>query len=234
MSAGVGVARQTPAGMRRRLRVLITSGPTREAIDAVRFISNYSTGYMGAQLAQEALRRGHRVAVISGPSTEALPVRARVIPVESARDMERVLYAQTRRADVIIMAAAVADFYPVRRHREKLSRGKRVALRLRPTPDLLAHLPRRDSQVIVGFALETGRVIERAARKLRDKRADVILAQRARRGTTPFGRHQVEAWVLERMGHITPLGRASKTRVARVLLDKAEALWYGQRGSHQI
>ncbi len=215
----------------RSLRVLISSGPTREPLDPVRFISNYSTGYMGAQLAATALARGHQVTVISGPGTETLPRGARVIRVEQAAQMEAALRRRARQADVIIMAAAVADFRAARPARRKLARKARGAgsrtLALEPTPDIVARLPRRPGQVVVGFALETDRVLARARRKLRAKRLDLVLAQDASR-RAPFGRLPVRAWLLEPGGAAHPLGVAAKSRVARALLDKIEGLWYGQ------
>ena len=215
--------------------MLISSGPTREPIDPVRFLSNYSTGYMGAQLAAEALKRGHRVTVVRGPSAEPLPAGACVIPIEQAREMERALRQEGRWADVIIMAAAVSDFRVARRSSIKLSRRARPALKggagprlnLIANPDIVGRLPRRNGQLLVGFALETHRVVAEAQRKLRDKRLDLLLAQDASRAA-PFGRRKVRAWLLARDGKVTRLGALSKAQVARVLLDKVETLWYGQ------
>jgi len=219
---------------KRALRVLISAGATQEAIDPVRFISNYSTGYMGAQVAAEALRRGHQVRVISGPSLEPIPPGARVVPVVEAREMERALRRYAGRADAVIMAAAVSDFRPARAATTKLRRRAHLTLRLEATPDIIARLPKRKRQLVVGFALEPDHVVLRAAAKLRAKRLDLVVAQRVRPRSplrangisAPFGRHPVEAWLV---GHdaVTKLGRISKADVARVLLDKIEALWYG-------
>lgn len=217
------------------MRILISSGATREPLDPVRFLSNYSTGYMGAQLAAQALARGHRVTVVSGPSLEPLPRGARTIRVEAAREMATALRREAPRADVIIMAAAVSDFTPQRPSRSKLSRRAGLTLRLRATPDLIAQLPRyRPGQVRVGFAVESDAVLGRARRKLHAKRLDLLVAQRLGNGhrrpgkvASPFGRQPVEAWLLAPRETVS-LGRVSKARVARALLDKAEALWYGQ------
>ena len=211
----------------RRRRVLISAGPTREWLDPVRYLSNASTGYLGARLAAEALARGHRVTVVYGPASEPLPRGARVVPVTDSRQMERAMRREARTADAVIMAAAVADFRPAHRSRTKLARRGTVRLRLEATPDIVARLPRRPGQVVAGFALETGRVVPRAGRKLRDKRLDVIVAQDAAAGS-PFGRRPVRAWLLERGGVVTGLGRVGKPVIARALLDKVEALWYVQ------
>ncbi len=212
----------------RRLKIVITSGPTREPIDPVRFLSNYSTGYMGAQLVSCALQRGHRVTVISGPSQEPLPNGARVVRVERADEMDRVLRRRARGADVVIMAAAVSDFRPRRVARAKLQLRATRTLVLEPTLDLIGRLPRRARQVVVGFALETEQVLPRASAKLKAKRLHLLLAQRAQGAGSPFGRRSVQEWVLERTGGGTPLGKRSKAQISRVLLDKVEALWYGQ------
>ena len=211
------------------LRVLIAAGPTREPIDPVRFLSNYSTGYLGAQLATEALGRGHRVTVVLGPAAEPMPRGARVIPVTTAREMAQALRRAAGRADAIIMAAAVCDFRPSRVSAVKLKRRPTLTLALEATPDLIGRLPRRASQVVVGFALESGRVVARATQKLRTKRLDMVLAQEVGYRRSPFGSTRVRAWVLARGGDVTPLGWVRKRTVARVLLDKIERLWYGQQ-----
>ena len=222
------------------MRLLISVGPTREPIDPVRFISNESTGYMGSRLAAEALARGHRVTVVSGPIAEPLPPRARVVAVRDARGMETAMRRHASRADAVIMAAAVSDFRPVRARASKLRRRARAILRLAATPDILARLPRRRNQLRIGFALEGGRVVPAAARKLRAKRLDLVVAEQLGGTGSPFGRRPVQAWLLARRrrvdgsppraGQIVQrLGRVPKSEVARVLLDKIEELWYGQR-----
>ncbi len=220
------------SGRRRRgqraLRVLISAGPTREPIDPVRFLSNYSTGVMGAHLAAETLLRGHRVTVVCGPTSEPFPRGARLIPVEQSAQMARAMHRHAPQADVVIMAAAVSDFRAAPRRLTKIARHGRITLHLRATPDILGSLPRRPGQVRVGFALESSRVVPRARRKLLKKRLDLVLAQQASATQLPFGRRAVRAWLLERSGRITRLGVVSKASVARALLDKIEALWYGQ------
>ena len=215
-------------GAARPLRILLTAGPTREPIDPVRYLSNYSTGYMGAQLATEALRRGHRVTVVHGPTAEPFPDGATAISVERTAEMARALRRHAPRADAVIMAAAVADFRPVRPSRVKLPRAGRRLIALKATPDLLKTLPRQSGQIVVGFALETEQVLDRARRKLREKGVDLLLAQRAGPVKSPFGRTRVRAWLLSREGTIEALGTREKPSISRLLLDKIEALWYGQ------
>ena len=215
---------------KRRLRILMSSGPTREPIDPVRFLSNYSTGYMGARLAAEAIHRGHQVTVVSGPASEPLPPGARVIAIQETREMEAAMARLAKRADVLIMAAAVSDFRPVQLRSKKLPRRSRLTVTLEATPDIVARLPRRDRQLVVGFALETDHVLARAKRKLRLKRLALLLAQRVNGTGSPFGRSPVEAWLLGLGQPVIRLGRISKAQIARVLLDKVEGLWYGQQG----
>ncbi|MDP3704006.1 MAG: phosphopantothenoylcysteine decarboxylase [Candidatus Omnitrophota bacterium] len=210
------------------LRVVITAGPTREPIDRVRFLSNYSTGYMGAVLAAEALKRGYRAVVVHGPIVEPLPRGVRAIPVEHAAQMERALRRSARDADVVVMAAAVSDFRAARPASGKWRRHGRQTLLLRATPDIIGRLPRRPRQLVVGFAVESAHVVQRARQKLQQKRLDLVLAQQANGTGAPFGRHPVQAWLLSRGGEVAPLGTITKPQVARTLLDKIEALWYGQ------
>ena len=215
---------------RQPLRVVLTAGPTREPIDPVRFLSNYSTGYMGAQIAGEALRRGHQVTIVCGPTQESMPQGATVLRIETAREMARALRQQARRAEVVIMAAAVSDFRPARRAQAKLSRHAPRTLRLHATPDLIAELPRAARQLVIGFALETHRVIPRAQAKLRAKRLDALLAQQADGAGSPFGRRRVRAWLLTRSGAVRAFGQRTKPAIARMLLDSIESLWDAQWG----
>jgi phosphopantothenoylcysteine decarboxylase/phosphopantothenate--cysteine ligase len=203
---------------------LISAGATREPLDPVRFLSNESTGFMGTRLAAEALSRGHRVTVVHGPVSERFPRNARMIPVTSAGDMARSMRREARDADAVIMAAAVADFRPVRVSVAKLPRRGRLTLTLEATPDIVSRLPRRRGLVMAGFALETSQVLPRAAKKLREKRLDLLVAQDAR-AHSPFGRRRVRAWILEPGGQVADLGWVAKPAVARALLDKIEALW---------
>ncbi|MBI3321049.1 MAG: phosphopantothenoylcysteine decarboxylase [Candidatus Omnitrophica bacterium] len=216
------------------MHLLISAGPTREPIDPVRFLSNESTGYMGSRLAAEALARGHRVTVVLGPGPEPMPSGARLVAVRDARGMEAAMRRLAAGADAVIMAAAVSDFRPARARIAKLRRRARLTLRLVATPDIIARLPRRAGrQVRVGFALEGGAVVPQAARKLRAKRLDLLVAQRVNGAGSPFGRRPVHAWLLTRRPGaaapaVQPLGTVAKAQIARVLLDKVEELWYGQ------
>ena len=161
--------------------ILITAGGTQEAIDPVRFIGNRSSGRMGYALATEAIRRGARVLLISGPSTlpkpEGLAVFARI---ESAQDLLEKTQELLPQADILLMAAAVADYRPRHASSSKLKRQTDdLSMQLEPTPDLLATLaPQKGDRVFVGFALETDNLAAEAQRKLRAKSCDLIVANR--------------------------------------------------------
>ena len=224
--------------MTRPLRLLISSGPTREPLDPVRFISNYSTGYMGSVLTAEALQRGHRVTLVSGPTELPPPRGARVIAIECAEDLRQAMRREAPKADVIIMAAAVSDFQLARPARHKLARRGMLRLRLRATPDIIRTLPRRRGQLVVGFALETADAVARARRKLQAKRLDLIIGQHlpapasatGRPGNghgSPFGPNQVKAFFVNAAGRVTRLGRIPKPMLARLILDEIDRLWYG-------
>ena len=212
---------------RRPLHLVVTTGATREPLDPVRFLSNYSTGFMGACLAEEALRRGHRVTVISGPAVYAPPSEAAVVHVETAAQMQQALSQRFPEADVLIMAAAVSDFQPATPRAFKRPRAGMVRLTLKATPDIVAGLPRRRDQRLVGFALETGQALVHAQRKLKRKRLDLIVGQEFSATGGPFGKRPVSAFLVHASGRVTRLGVISKPHLARAILDEVEHLWYG-------
>ena len=213
--------------MRRPLRFLISRGPTREPLDPVRFISNYSTGTMGQALAVEARARGRSVTLGSGPTELPPPRGARAISIERAEDLRQAMRREAPKADVIIMAAAVSDFQPARPARRKLARRGTRRLQLRATPDIIGTLPRRSGQLVVGFALESADAVARARRKLYAKRLDLIVGQTMNGHGSPFGRRPVEAFLLDAGGKARRLGRIPKSRLARLILDEIDRLWYG-------
>ncbi|MBI3319856.1 MAG: phosphopantothenoylcysteine decarboxylase [Candidatus Omnitrophica bacterium] len=225
--------------MTRRRHVLISAGPTREPIDPVRFLSNYSTGFMGACLANEAKRRGYRVTMVSGPTTEPPPRGVRLVRVEESRQMRHALTEQLPHADALIMAAAVCDFQSAVVRRAKLPRRGKLTLSLEATPDILGGLTRRPGQVVVGFSLETAQTLTRARAKLRAKRLDLMVSQQMTPSSaprsringshghgSPFGRRAVHAFLLDAAGGARRLGHVSKPRLAHAVLDEIERLWY--------
>lgn len=159
--------------------VVITSGPTREHLDPVRYMTNASSGRMGAALASAALRAGARVTVVAGPGAP-VPSGARALPVITALEMRRRTLSESRRADVVIAAAAVGDWRFADVSSRKVKRSARsLTVRLVPNPDIVADVARRrrgGRPYVVGFALETHDWLAHAAAKLRRKRLDMVVA----------------------------------------------------------
>ena len=158
--------------------VLITAGPTREDIDPVRFLSNRSSGKMGYALAEAAIRRGAHVILVSGPTELHPPEGADWVPVRTAEEMRSAVHDHSAAANIIIMAAAVADYRPAAASATKMKRSNEgVTLELEPTPDILAELGRdKPDRVLIGFAAETDRIADNARAKLASKGADMIVA----------------------------------------------------------
>lgn len=215
----------------RPLTLLITAGPTREPMDPVRFLSNYSTGLLGHALVAEARHRGHRVIFVTGPTGLAAPRGVRTIAVETALEMQTALEREFPAADALIMAAAVADFRPVRVASQKIKRSgaagglKLWRLDLVENPDLVAGLAaRRTRQVIVGLALETSNALRNARTKLKAKSLDAIVLTQMDGHRAPFGRTTVDGAILDRAGKSTAFRRLAKPALARRILDTVERL----------
>ena len=174
----IGRASSTPAQDLRGERVLITAGPTQEAIDPVRFLSNRSSGKMGFAVAAAALARGADVTLISGPVAIDAPEGARTISVRSAAEMYEAVKDNLAGATIVVMAAAVADYRPASVHHQKIKKnGSALVLELEPTVDILAAVARKNADcLVIGFAAETENVIANARKKLAEKGADLIVA----------------------------------------------------------
>ncbi len=172
------------------LNILVTAGPTREAIDPVRYISNGSSGKMGYALAEAASKRGARVTLVSGPVSLHPPAGVNTVNVVSAEDMRGAVLANSAGCDIIIMAAAVGDFRPEKTEDEKIKKSSDFSqIRLVKNPDILAELGEKkaENQTIVGFCMETEDLITRAAEKLRRKNADMIVANNLKTPGAGFG-----------------------------------------------
>ncbi|GAC1444173.1 MAG: bifunctional phosphopantothenoylcysteine decarboxylase/phosphopantothenate--cysteine ligase CoaBC [Vulcanimicrobiaceae bacterium] len=202
-------------------RVLITAGPTREAIDPVRFISNPSTGIMGIELAREAHARGADVELILGPTLVAPPAGVRCTHVVSAQEMYDATLARAGGCTIAIATAAVSDFRPAHAHAHKVKKdAAERTLELERTPDILAALgASRTVKFLVGFAAETHDVERHALEKLRAKRLDAIVANDVSVDGVGFGDGDNDLVLLARDGHRAALGRAAKPVLARHLWD---------------
>ncbi|MBR1820556.1 MAG: bifunctional phosphopantothenoylcysteine decarboxylase/phosphopantothenate--cysteine ligase CoaBC [Clostridia bacterium] len=208
------------------VRVLVTAGPTVERIDPVRYITNRSTGKMGYAIAEAARDRGAEVALVSGPVRLAAPAGVALVPVESSADLCAAVLARGEWADVVIQAAAPADFRPAEYSQSKIKKtGEGMALRLENTTDIAAELGRRKrpGQLLVAFAAETDDMVENAKGKLERKNADLIVANDVGRTDAGFGVDTNAVTLITRDDQqALPLMR--KREVADGILDRVAAL----------
>jgi phosphopantothenoylcysteine decarboxylase/phosphopantothenate--cysteine ligase len=205
--------------------VLVTAGGTREPVDPVRYLGNRSSGRMGAALADEAARRGATVvSLIANASVR--PSLGEIVEVETTAELEREAIARAADADLVLMAAAVADYRPVAASADKRPRADGWSLELEPTSDVLAAIAatRRAGQVIVGFAAETGADgVERARRKLERKGLDLIVLNDVSRADIGFDSVDNEVVLVTRDAADT-IAKASKGEIAARILDRIETL----------
>jgi phosphopantothenoylcysteine decarboxylase / phosphopantothenate---cysteine ligase len=216
----LGAPAAGPADLSGR-RVLVSAGGTREAIDPVRFISNRSSGKQGHALAEAAAARGAHVVLVT-TTNRPVPPGIVVVPVETAADMERAMLEHAADADVVVMAAAVADFRPKAPAPSKLAKSDGVPeIVLEPTPDILAELGRRRraGQVLVGFAAETHDLETRAAAKLRAKKLDLVVANDVSADHVGFDHDTNAVTILDPDGGRRDVSLASKLEVANAVLD---------------
>jgi len=213
-------------GSRRSLsgqRLLVTAGPTREAIDAVRFLSNPSSGKMGFAIASAAVRRGADVVLVSGPTAIEDPEGVKVVRVTTASEMRDAVLAALPEATIVVKAAAVSDFAAAAPAATKIRKSEAArTIEIVPTPDILKEISRKKgSRLLVGFAAETDDVIGNARWKLLDKGLDLIVANDVSGGAA-FAADDVQVVVLDRAGVETRLGPAPKSAIAERLLDLIE------------
>ncbi len=199
------------------MRFLITAGPTREPIDPVRYLSNRSSGKMGYAIAEAAVEAGHDVVLISGPVNLDPPHGAKLISVATSDEMFDSVHRSVPDCDLLVMAAAVADYKPAQISNEKIKkRAADLSLDLIQTRDVLASLPRQDRHfAIVGFAAETESVEANALKKLREKNCDVIVANDAR---VAMESDENEVTIFFRDGEKKKISRAPKRIIARELV----------------
>ncbi|MCA1659959.1 MAG: bifunctional phosphopantothenoylcysteine decarboxylase/phosphopantothenate--cysteine ligase CoaBC [Verrucomicrobiaceae bacterium] len=204
------------------MRFLVTAGPTREAIDPVRFISNRSSGKMGYAIAEAALARGHEVTLISGAAAIAPPPRAKFISITTADELHDAVHRAVRTCDVLVMCAAVSDYKPRTPAARKMTKRKSAfALKLIPTRDILASLSKADrNYLVVGFAAETHDLKINAQKKLRRKNCDMVVANDVSRSDSGMESDENEVVIFLRNGESETISRASKKIIARQLVKK--------------
>jgi phosphopantothenoylcysteine decarboxylase/phosphopantothenate--cysteine ligase len=203
-----------------REKVIVTAGPTREYLDPIRFISNRSSGKMGYAIARAALRRGAEVTLISGPSILSQPKGVKFISVETAVDMFDAVNQELSSSTVLVMSAAVSDFMPAEKAEEKIEKSEELLLRLRQTPDIISEIGKReDRPFIIGFAAETGRKIERAREKLKEKNMDMIILNDVTKAGSGFDVDTNSVVIIDREKE-TSLPLLSKDSVGEAILDR--------------
>ncbi len=208
-------------------RLLISAGPTQEAIDPVRFISNRSSGKMGYALAEAAQQRGAEVFLVSGPTALQPPAGVETVFVTTAEEMNKTILSKFEWSHAVIMAAAVADFRPIRSAPQKLKKrhGPITSLSLEPTADILQELSaRRTTQLLVGFAAETEDLLAHAREKLHAKGVDLLVANDVTATGSGFGSDTNRATLLNRHGQTEELPLLSKRDLANHILDRMLAL----------
>lgn len=199
-------------------KVLITAGPTLEPIDAVRYIGNHSTGKMGTAIATEFIKQGALVTLILGPTpTKPKIPNCNIIDVTTAQEMFEAAAKEFSQSDIIVLAAAVADFTPAQTSEKKIKRtDKNLIIKLNPTVDIAAHLGqiKRDDQILVGFALETDNELENARIKMRKKNLDMIILNSLKDQGAGFGYDTNKVTILKKSGEIIDFPLKTKSDVA--------------------
>lgn len=207
------------------MRFVVTAGPTREALDPVRFISNRSSGKMGYALAEAALAHKHAVTLISGPACIAPPAGAKLVAITTSDELYAAVHRAIRRCDVFVMCAAVADYKPANVSSRKMKKRKSgFALRLVPTRDILASLPKRRDYLVIGFAAETHDLKKNAQKKLRAKNCDAIVANDVSRSEIGMESDENEVTIFFRDRETKKISRASKRKIARELVKIFEKM----------
>jgi phosphopantothenoylcysteine decarboxylase / phosphopantothenate---cysteine ligase len=204
--------------------ILITAGPTQEPLDAVRFLSNRSSGKMGYAIAEEATERGARVILVSGPVS--LPEPCEVIHVQTAAQMHDAVMQHLEESTIIIKAAAVADYHRADAPQHKIKKtAARMSLELDPTIDILAELGRKKGdRLLIGFAAETENLIGEARRKLESKNCDMVVANLVSQSGIGFDSNENEVVLVTRTADPIPVHRAPKKAIAARILDETMKL----------
>jgi phosphopantothenoylcysteine decarboxylase/phosphopantothenate--cysteine ligase len=214
-----------PASLAGR-RVVVTAGPTEEALDPVRVLTNRSSGKMGYALAEALRDAGAHVTLISGPTALAPPEGVTTVPIVSTADLARALKSALPRAHALVMAAAVADFRPKREAAQKLKRrAGGLTLELVPNPDLLKTLARPKGLKVVGFALETERELPAARAKLKAKNCDLLVLNNPTKPGSRLGGDTNQVTILDRAGKAERLPVLAKRAAAERIVARLAALW---------
>ncbi len=208
-------------------RLLVTAGPTREELDPVRYLSNYSSGKMGYAIAAAARQRGCSVTLVTGPTNLVAPEGVSCVSVSSAEEMRDAVFERIEEIEVVIKAAAVADYRPVQRAQQKMKKtGDELVIELERNPDILAELgEQKGNRILIGFAAETERLLAHAAEKLKKKNLDMIVANDVSREGAGFDVDTNIVRFLHADGRVEEFGLMSKAQVAHQLLNRVAVLY---------
>jgi phosphopantothenoylcysteine decarboxylase/phosphopantothenate--cysteine ligase len=206
--------------------VLVTAGPTQEAIDPVRFISNRSSGKMGYAIANAAAQRGANVVLISGPVAIPPPANVQLVSVHTAEEMRAAVMQHLGAATIVIKNAAVADYHVSDVPKQKLKKtATRLSLELDPTPDILAEIgQKKGDRLLIGFAAETDNLLDEARRKMTTKNCDMLVANQVNREGVGFEADRNEVDIVTRDGRVIHAGPADKSEIAERILDQVATL----------
>jgi len=212
--------------------ILVTAGGTWEPIDPVRYITNRSSGKMGYALAEAARDRGAKVSLITAPASLIKPIGVDVVTTSTAQEMYQAVGNMVPQADVLIMAAAVADYRPTNAAKDKIKKGESgLTLELELTPDILGSV--KGDFIKVGFAAESSNLVENAKQKLQQKGLDIIVANDITQSDSGFGSDNNRVTIIDREGKIDSLPLLPKREVADKILDKVAALLAKRSGSKE-
>ncbi|MCB6364685.1 bifunctional phosphopantothenoylcysteine decarboxylase/phosphopantothenate--cysteine ligase CoaBC [Intestinibacillus massiliensis] len=212
------------------LSVLVTAGPTREALDPVRFLSNHSTGKMGYALAARAHARGAKVTLVSGPTALEAPAGVTFVPVVSALDMREAVMSRLQGQDIVIKAAAVGDYRPAQQAQDKMKKKDgEMSVAMVRNPDILAEIGqnKREGQTVCGFSMETRDLLENSRAKLEKKNCDLMVANNLKVAGAGFAHDTNVATLLYRDGRVEPVELMQKDALADIVLDRLLALRRG-------
>jgi phosphopantothenoylcysteine decarboxylase/phosphopantothenate--cysteine ligase len=212
-------------------RILVTAGPTEEAIDPVRYLTNPSSGKMGYALARAAAQRGAKVTLVSGPTRCAPPLGVELVQVRSAEEMRKAVMKAYPKSTSVLMAAAVSDFRPSSPAKQKVKKQKAsLTLELEPTPDILLELgKRKGDRVLIGFAAETQHLVKHAKEKLEKKNVDLIVANDVSCKEAGFQSDTNQVKLIGPDGKVSELPLLPKDVVAQRILDQIPILRKGSR-----
>lgn len=208
----------------KQIKAVVTAGPTVEPIDPVRFLSNFSTGVMGYEIAKACRDAGFQTCLVTGPVSLEAPAGVDVIKVTTAREMRARVLERAKGADCLIMAAAVCDFRPEKLSGKKIKKSAGITLRLVKNPDILAEATGKAGLIKVGFALETDHAEANAVKKLKAKGLDLIVLNTKKKGTDPFGGGKKDFTLIDSNLRQRRLKGVSKQKLARELAGEVERM----------